>query len=76
MENIRANSVQPKPMLPFEGERRRNDIGIVECYLNVSAAIRRNGKVRPMLLVYQEGTNHEPFLMPVTEFERLPKVDI
>lgn len=68
------SAIRPKPMLPFEGERRRNDIGIIECYLNVSSAVRHNSKLRPMLLVYQEGTDHDPFLMPVKEFERLPKV--
>jgi hypothetical protein len=46
------------------GEMRRNDYGIV-VYM---------GEARDYVAVWQKGTDHAPFFMPLSEWEKLPKL--
>ena len=59
---------------PFERERRQNAFGVVECYANLAARNLLPPGATPVVIVYQEGTDHEPFTMQIAEFERLPKL--
>lgn len=60
-------TAKPTRFLPDPdcGEIRRNDYGRVQ-YL---------GEADGFVAVWQMGTNHNPFFMPLEEWERLPKVD-
>lgn len=59
------NERHSKIIDPRLGEIRRNDFGDVEFIVEVEGYVA----------VWQVGTDHDPFFMPLKEWNNLPKVE-